>query len=483
VIFHQYFLECLSHLSYLIGDETSGRAVVVDPQRDVAAYLRDARQHGMRIERVIETHCHADFLSGHLELAATGAAICYGRGATFDYPIDYLRDGQFLDLGQVRLEIRATPGHTPESVSVVVYEHRDDAAPYGVLTGDTMFVGDVGRPDLLSAAGLSSVELAAQLFRSLRSKLMTLPDRTRVFPAHGAGSACGRDISTKTWSTIGEQRRTNYALAIVDESEFVTAVTSGQPPVPPYFSFDAQRNRQRRPLLDDTTPPPAVSFTELIAQQSRGMVVLDTREPTDFAAGHLRGSVNVGLGGRFAEYAGDVLRPDQRILLVCPAGRELEATIRLGRIGFDNVVGYLHDPARAYIEHPGAVETSARLTAAELAAGRATNAGLVLVDLRNPGEVAGGAIPGAIHIPLTRLAQRADELDSTRPTVVYCASGYRSVIAASWLSANGFADVSDLLGGYAGWAAAANANPSPTADSAGPSRPTHAASSMPCPIG
>jgi hydroxyacylglutathione hydrolase len=250
----------------------------------------------------------------------------------------------------------------------VVYEHRDDAAPYGVLTGDTMFVGDVGRPDLLSAAGLSSVELAAQLFRLLRNKLMTLPDRTRVFPANGAGSACGRDISTKTWSTIGEQRRSNYALAIVDESEFVTAVTSGQPPAPPYFSFDAQRNLQRRPLLDEATPPPAVSFTELTAQQSRGMVVLDTREPTDFVAGHLRGSVNVGLGGRFAEYAGDVLRPDQRILLVCPAGRELEATIRLGR----------------------------------------------------------------------------------SPTVVYCASGYRSVMAASWLSANGFVDVSDLLGGYAG---------------------------------
>jgi hydroxyacylglutathione hydrolase len=453
MIFHQYFLKCLSHLSYLIGDETSGRAVVVDPQRDVAAYLCDAQRDGLRIERVIETHCHADFLSGHLELAANGAVICYGEGARADYPIEYLRDGERLDLGRVQLEIRATPGHTPESISIVVYEHRDDAEPYGVLTGDTLFVGDVGRPDLLSAAGLSSTELAGQLFRSLHTKLLTLPDQTRVFPAHGAGSACGRNISTETSSTIGEQRRTNHALAVAGEAQFVAAVTDGLPPTPAYFSFDIQRNRELRPLLDEATPPPAISFAELTARRSEGAVTLDTREPQEFAVGHLRGSVNVGLGGRFAEFAGDILSPYQRIALVCSAGKELEATIRLGRIGFDNVIGYLDDPIRAFYEHPDAVEASSRLTAATLAARRADVSDLVIVDVRNPGELTNGAIPGALHVPLTQLVQRVDELDATRPTVAYCASGYRSVIAASWLSANGFVDVSDLLGGYTEWAA------------------------------
>jgi hydroxyacylglutathione hydrolase len=457
MIFHQYSLTCLSHLSYLIGDETSGRAVVVDPQRDVADYLHEAQQNGMRIEWIIETHCHADFLSGHLELAAaTGAAICYGQGAGVDYPVHYLRDGQRISLGDVLLEIRSTPGHTPESISIVVYEH-PGAEPYGVLTGDTLFIGDVGRPDLFAAVGLSRVEMARQLFCSLRSKLLTLPDQTRVFPAHGAGSACGRAISTATISTIGEQRQTNYALALRDEAEFVAAITTDQPPAPPYFSFAAQRNRQQRPLLLEAKPR-AVSFAELMAQRSDGVVVLDTREPPDFAAAHLRGSLNVGLGGRFAEYAGNVVRPDQHILLVCPTGKELEARTRLGRIGFDNVLGYLDDPLRALRDHAEAVQSSSRLTAAELAARRADNVDLMLVDVRNPGEIVQGAIPGAIHIPLSQLAQRAKELDRTRPTVVYCASGYRSMIAASWLSAAGFVDVSDLLGGYGGLSAAATAN-------------------------
>jgi hydroxyacylglutathione hydrolase len=233
VIFKQYVLGCLSQLSYLIGDETSGRAVVVDPHRDVSAYLDDAAADGLRIERVIETHCHADFLSGHLELAAAGAAICYGEGAQTDFEIEHLADGQRFDLGMVWLEIRATPGHTPESISMVVYERSDDDVPYGVLTGDALFIGDVGRPDLLSSAGVSPDSLARALYHSLWDKLLTLPDTTRLFPAHGAGSACGKNMSSETSSTIGEQRRTNYALAFASEDEFVAAVTEGQPLTPP----------------------------------------------------------------------------------------------------------------------------------------------------------------------------------------------------------------------------------------------------------
>ncbi len=453
MIFHQYFLDCLSQMSYLIGDETSGRAVVVDPRRDVSDYLADAAAAGLRIERVIETHCHADFLSGHLELAATGAVISYGEGARIDFPVELLSDGRCIDLGEVRLEIRSTPGHTPESISIVVYEHRDDPAPYGVLTGDTLFIGDVGRPDLLCSVGHSSHDLAGQLYHSLRTKLLTLPDDTRVFPAHGAGSACGRHLSIETSSTIGEQRRVNYALNFAAEAEFVAAVTEGQSPAPPYFSFDAQRNREERSLLDEQAAPAMIAFSALAAKEFEGVVVLDTREPQDFAAAHLRGSINVGLDGRFAQHAGTVLVPEQRIALVTPPGRELEAKIRLGRIGFDIVVGFLADPTTVFRQHPDAVECSARLTTEELAARCAEVAELQLLDVRNPGELAEGMIPGAVNVPMALLRERMNDLDRTRPLVVYCASGYRSMIAASVLSAAGFVDISDVLGGYAAWTA------------------------------
>jgi glyoxylase-like metal-dependent hydrolase (beta-lactamase superfamily II) len=286
MIFQQYFLmpvpDVLPHWRRDNRPRCRGR-----PRRDVSTH-RPRSSGRLRIERVIETHCHADFLSGHLELAAAGAVISYGSGAQVDFPVDFLTDGQFLDLGQVRLQIRATPAHTPESISVVVDEHRDDATPYGVLTGDTLFIGDVGRPDLLSAAGQSSADLAGQLFRSLHDKLLTLPDETRVFPAHGAGSSCGRSLSSETSSTIGEQRRANYALKFRSQATFVAAVTEGQSPAPPYFSFDAQRNRALRSLLDERTPPVSIAFAELSAEEFEGAVVLDARAAQDFAAAHLR---------------------------------------------------------------------------------------------------------------------------------------------------------------------------------------------------
>jgi rhodanese-related sulfurtransferase len=455
VIFTQYYLDCLSHASYLIGDESTGRAVVVDPQRDVSGYLRDADAAGLTIERVIETHVHADFLSGHLELAArTGATISYGDAADVDFQIEPLADGTHLGLGEVDLEVRATPGHTPESISVVVREHADDETPYGVLTGDTLFIGDVGRPDLLAAAGTSPDALARQLYRSLHTRLLTLPDATRVFPAHGAGSACGKNLSTETQSTIGEQRRTNYALAPMSEDEFVALVTEGQPLQPQYFSFDAQRNREAHPLLDEETPPEPLSLDEVITVQYDGAAVLDTREPMDFAAGHLQGAINVGLQGRFAEYVGDVLSPARPIALVTDPGRELEAKVRLGRIGFDRVVGALVEPLHAFLDCPAAIERSSRVTIEQLAELRGNTPDLQLVDVRNPGEAAGGILPGAVTAPLPALVDTLDRLDPDRPTIAYCGSGYRSAIAASVLSASGFADVSDLLGGSEAWRAA-----------------------------
>jgi hydroxyacylglutathione hydrolase len=453
VIFRQYDLACLSLFSYLVADETTARAVVVDPQRDIARYVADAEAAGVRIERVIETHVHADFLSGHLELAArTGAAISYGAAVgAFDFPVEPLHAGDRLVLGEVVLEIRATPGHTPESISVVIWEHGDDAEPYGVLTGDTLFIGDVGRPDLLVSAGVGAADLAAMLHRSLHTQLLTLPDATRVFPAHGAGSACGRHMSTATSSTIGDQRRTNYALAPMPVDDFVRVVTEGQPVSPAYFAFDADLNRRDRPLLDEEDPPAPLSLDEVLARQEAGAVVIDGRDPAEFAAGHLRGAVNVGLGGRFAEYAGDVVAPGRDIVLVTAPGHELEAKVRLARIGLDRVVGALEAPLAALASSPDATVRSSRLTAAELALRLQHLDDVQVLDVRNPSETAGGTVAGAVLIPLARLTARVSELDPARPTVAYCASGYRSSIAASVLDAAGFADVSDLLGGYDAW--------------------------------
>lgn len=451
MIFTQYYLACLSHASYLIGDETSGRAVVVDPRRDVDVYLDDAASHGLKIERVIETHIHADFLSGHLELAAaTGAVISYGEGADLEFQIDALRDGQRLSLGDVSLEVLATPGHTLESICIAVYEHAGDTVPYGVLTGDTLFVGDVGRPDLLTASGMSADTLARQLYRSLQDKLLKLSNATRVFPAHGAGSSCGKQLSSETSSTIGEQRQTNYALQSVDEDQFVAVVTEGQPVRPHYFEFDAHRNRELRPLLDEQAPP-ALDIDEVCARRDAGAILLDGREPADYAAGHLRGAVNVGLQGRFAEWAGNVLSPDREIVLVGDPAAALESKVRLARVGYDRVVGQLGDLAAVFAQRPDLVETSSRLTIEQFAELRGLEPCLQVVDVRSPAETVAGTIPGAREIPLAALTDSIAGLDRTAPVVVYCASGYRSLVAASAIREAGFEDVSDLVGGFGAW--------------------------------
>jgi hydroxyacylglutathione hydrolase len=455
MFFRQYYLACLSHASYMIGDTSTGRAVVVDPQRDIAQYLADASENGLTIERIIETHFHADFLSGHLELqAATGAAISYGTVGSerTEFPTVPMRDGERLVLGEVSIGLLNTPGHTPESVSLVVYEKGD--TPYGVLTGDTLFIGDVGRPDLLSAFGASADDLARQLFHSLHNKLLTLPDDTKVYPAHGAGSACGKNLSTETVSTIGEQRRTNYALAPMSEEQFVAAVTEGQATAPLYFPFAAVRNRMNRELFDESSHAASLTLDEVLAAQGSGAVIIDTREPSDFAAGHLRGSINVGLSGRFAEYTGEVVTSDTRLVLICPPGTEDEARTRLGRIGFDNVLGALESPERAFLSRPDLVVQASRLTVEQLRDRKTSLAGLQLVDVRGPGEVAHGLIPGAGNIQLPALVTRLSELDPSKPTVVYCAGGYRSSIAASTLRQRGFGDVSDLIGGFGAWQAA-----------------------------
>lgn len=450
--FTQYYLDCLSQASYLIGDETTGRAVVVDPRRDVDEYVRDAADAGLTIELVIETHFHADFLSGHLELAeATGAEIAYSAVAETEFASRKIADGERLELGDVVLEFRHTPGHTPESLSIVVWEHADDEAPYGVLTGDTMFIGDVGRPDLLSSIGFTKEELAEQLYESLHNKLMVLPDTTRVYPGHGAGSACGKNLSTETWSTIGDQRETNYALLADSKETFFDLVTEGQPPAPSYFIYDAVLNRQDRDLLDERAMPEALDLAGFDRMVDGGAMVIDGRDPDEFGHGHLAGSINVGLNGRYAEFAGSTVPSDVDIVLVVAGGFELEAKNRLARIGFDRVVGYLADPLAVMEDNPHRVQLASRLTARSFDERRDDIDGLQLVDIRNPGELELGTIGGAVTIPVGQLPSRLGELDPTAPTVVYCAGGYRSSVAASVLRQAGFDDVSDILGGYGAW--------------------------------
>lgn len=452
----QYDLACLSLYSYLIGDTGTGRAVVVDPQRDIGEYLADAAANGLRIERVLQTHFHADYVSGQLEVAAaTGAPISYGDAATADFPIEPLAHGQQLSLGEVTLEIRHTPGHTPESISIVVRE-APGAEPAAVLTGDTLFIGDVGRPDLLASAGRTAHSLARDLHRSLHEQLLTLPDHTLVYPAHGAGSACGKHLSAAASSTIGEQRSTNYALQPMTEDRFVDVVTEGQAAAPAYFAFAADANRRRHGLLDDHEAPATLLIDDVLRLRAGGAALLDTRPPESFASGHLLGSLNVGLDGRFAEYAGDVLRPDQEIVLIGDPGRGTEAKVRLARIGFDRVAGELAEVELVLAARPELAGVASRVPAADVARWIEQDDGLQIVDVRNPGEVAvTGAVPGARPLPLAVLLDHLDELDRERPTVVYCAGGYRSSIAASALRAHGFGTVADISGGFGAWASVA----------------------------
>ena len=455
MILEQYYIECLSHASYLIGDETTGRAVVVDPRRDIDEYLADAAKFGLTIEGVINTHFHADFVSGHLELVeATGSWIGFGEAAETDYPIRRLADGEHISLGQVDLEILSTPGHTWESISVVVREHAG-AEPTAVLTGDSMFIGDVGRPDLVNIGNSSTSDLARAMYHTIHDKLLKLPDEVTVMPAHGAGSSCGKNLSSELTSTIGEQRRTNPSVQPMSEEEFVELITHGQPAAPAYFSADAAMNKRVHPLLEQSRRIPPVNPAQIRQALNEGVRVVDARSVEDFAAGHLRGSVNVGFDGRFAETGGMVAEIGDKIALITYPGEEQDAALRLARVGSDNAVGYLNVSRGGEFpaELADLVQTSTRISPAELDGLLAEDA-VVLIDIRNPGEVESGRIPGSINIPLAQLRNRLDMLPTDRPIVVHCAGGWRSSVAASLLRAQGFDQVWDLAGGYNAWLAA-----------------------------
>ena len=454
MILEQYYIECLSHASYLIGDESTGRAVVVDPRRDVTEYLTDARRHGLTIEAVVNTHFHADFVSGHLELLeATGAWIGFGEAARTDYPIRRLRHGDHLDLGDVDIEILSTPGHTWESISLLIREHAGEM-PSAVLTGDSLFIGDVGRPDLVNLGEGTNTDLARAMYHTIHETLLVLPDSVTVLPAHGAGSSCGKNLSSELSSTIGEQRRSNYAVQPMSEDEFVALITDGQPTVPAYFAVDAALNKANRPLFDAQRRVPAISAAQLRSELDSGTHVLDARTPDDFAKRHLEGAVNVGFDGRFAETGGMVAEIGDRTVLITYPGEEQTAAMRLARIGSDHTVGYFNVGADGAFpdELTDLVRSTPRTSVAELEHLLTTDA-VTVVDIRNPSEREFGVIPGAVSIPLAQLRTRVGELPDDRPLVMHCAGGWRSSVAASLLRAHGIRQVSDLAGGYDEWAA------------------------------
>ncbi len=450
--FTQYYLDCLSQASYLIADDTTGQAVIVDPRRDVAEYLSDAKEHGLTIVGIINTHFHADFLSGHLELAReTGAWIGYGSVARPEFQFRALEDGERISLGDVTLQIMATPGHTPESVSVLVHEHADDEVAYGVLTGDALFIGDVGRPDLLASVGVTAEELGRMLYDSVQHKLMRLPDDVRVFPAHGAGSACGKNLSTEKQSTIGEQRRLNYACQPMSEDAFLEVVTGGQPAAPAYFVYNATLNKAERSVRDTDAAIPVLTDEQVDDALADGALLVDARDQQEFAAGHLKGAISIPSDGRLAETVGTVLEPSQRFVIMAPEEEVQEVATRFARIGFDHVLGHVADPEGYLLGREEQVERSSRLTAAQVEEACESEQ-VQLIDIRNIGELEAGTIPGARHLPLAELRDRMAQLDPERPVVLYCAGGWRSSVGASVLRAAGFTDVSDVLGGYNAWA-------------------------------
>jgi glyoxylase-like metal-dependent hydrolase (beta-lactamase superfamily II)/rhodanese-related sulfurtransferase len=454
MFFKQFYLGCLAHASYLLGSE--GEAAVVDPRRDVEEYLAEAQAQGLRIRYVIETHLHDDFVSGHRELAErTGAEVVISARAGAAFPHRGVRDGDEIRMGTLVLRFLETPGHTPESVCVLVTDTARSADPALVLTGDTLFIGDVGRPDLAGGQGYSAQDMASALYDSLQAKLLTLPDTVEVYPAHGAGSLCGRNISKETSSTIGEQRRTNYALQPMGRAQFVQVVTADLPETPRYFSMDVELNRQGAPPLAEQPLPAALSASRVAEAVAAGAVVLDVRGGAEFGAGHVPGAVNVALSGQFASWAGTLLDPARPLVIVAEGEERVrEAVMRLARVGLERVAGFLEGGVAAWERAGRPVGRLPQIAVDELRARLAEDPRWQVLDVRRPGEYADGHVPRAVSSPLDGLERALPDIDRTRPTAVICAGGYRSSAAASLLLKHGFGELCNVVGGTSAWLAA-----------------------------
>jgi hydroxyacylglutathione hydrolase len=454
--FKQFYLGCLAHASYLIGSD--GAAAVVDPQRDVEQYIAEAEAQGLKIKYVIETHLHADFVSGHRELAArTGAEIVFGAKAGVTFPHRAVKDGDELQVGRITLRVMETPGHTPEGISILLLDPAVSLAPHKVLTGDTLFIGDVGRPDLAGARGYTTEMMAGLLYDSLHNKLLKLDDAVEVYPAHGAGSMCGRNLSQETSSTIGQQRQLNYALQPMARAEFVRMMTCDLPEQPAYFARDAEINRTGAPALTELARPDALTPAAVEQQCAQGALVLDVRAAAEFGAGHVPGALNVGLGGQFAIWAGSLIAPGMPLIICADSDAQVdEAVLRLARVGLEHVRGYLHGGVAAWCASGRDVMSVPQISVAELRQMIDAQPGLQVLDVRRPPEYTGGHVPTARSAPLAQLEkQLADlNLDPARPLAVICAGGYRSSAATSILARHGYDNLLNVTGGTGAWISA-----------------------------
>lgn len=458
MILKQYYLGCLAHASYLVGDEASSTAIVVDPQRDVQKYVDDAESLGLRIRHVFLTHFHADFVAGHLELRdRCGATIHLGSRAEAEYAFLGMKEGDTLEFPGLRLQVLETPGHTIESISILVFDvQKDPVRPYAVLTGDTLFIGDVGRPDLRVSLGWTASDLGAHLYDSLHNKLLMLHDEVLVYPAHGAGSLCGKQLSSDTVSSLGDQRRLNYALQPVSKEDFIRLVTADQPDAPPYFTYDAILNTRERKTLDQNLEQVLhpIDLVEVLRIGEAGAQILDVRNPAEYARGHLAGSINIGLIGQYATWAGTLLDRTKPIVIIAAPGREHEAAVRLGRIGFDHVKGYLRGGMQALAGRSDLVWPTERINPQEMAEELTGTDPPVLLDVRSPREWAARHIDGSVNVPLNHLQERIAEIPRNRRVAVHCAGGYRSSIAAGILHQYGITNLVEMAGGLAAWDAA-----------------------------
>jgi Zn-dependent hydrolases, including glyoxylases len=439
--FKQFYLGCLSHASYYIGSD--GEAAVIDPQRDVDQYLAEAEANGQRIKYVIETHSHADFVSGHRELAdKTGAEIVFGQRANTSFPTLKVKDGDELWVGKIKLKFLETPGHTPEGITVLAENTEDASEPLKMFTGDTLFIGDVGRPDLVGSKGFTAEEMAAMLYDSLHEKILPLPDETEVYPAHGAGSLCGKSLSKETWSTLGQQRRMNYALQPMSKEEFIRLVASDQPEVPAYFPKSAAKNLQGSVALEELPKPERLSTEQILNFDG---VVVDVRKNTEFGAEHIPNAINIGLGGQFASWAGTLIPIGTPIAIAAETEEQLdEAVMRLARVGHETVRGFIL--MKDFAGEKKQVEQIPVEKVAEVLSDE-----IQFVDVRRPAEHAGGHAPRTVNIPLDKLPQEIDRLNPDKPTYVICQSGYRSSIGTSVLENAGFREIYNVTGGTKAW--------------------------------
>jgi glyoxylase-like metal-dependent hydrolase (beta-lactamase superfamily II)/rhodanese-related sulfurtransferase len=440
----QLYTKCLSEAAYYI--ESNGEVAIVDPLRDIDAYIKMAKDNNATIKYIFETHFHADFVSGHLDLARkTGATIVYGPYADASFDFHKAFDGEIFKIGDISLELLHTPGHTMESSCFLLFD--EQGKKHSVFTGDTLFVGDVGRPDLAVKSGdITQEDLAALLYDSLRVKLMTLPDDVIVFPAHGAGSSCGKNIGSETSSTIGEQKQSNYVLQNISKEQFINEVTDGLLAPPSYFFTDVKMNKNGYDDLDSVIANNynPLNHTDFTVSFTDDVIILDSRSPQDFSKGFIKGSINIGLKGQYAPWVGAILKPESHLLLITDEGFEREALTRLARVGYENVIGFLSGGIDSY---EGELETI-KNNSPEEASLKIRQGHKHILDVRKPGERSSGYISQSGHIRLQELPNRISELNKEDNIMVYCARGYRSMIACSLLAANGFNNTINVEGGY-----------------------------------